>query len=94
MDLGPHSENKVYIPYGLVQTGKDTVTCAFLVVLEGQIVGENRFRLTDGAKVFAAEVIVIREANSNAHCQGLGEIDINSDSKSALFKVLCHNTEP
>lgn len=35
----------------------------FLAVIEGQIVVECQFRLTDGAKVFAVEVHAIKEAS-------------------------------
>lgn len=49
-----------------------------------QIDVKSQFHLTDGAEVFAAEVHVIKEAISDAHRRGLGELDIYSDSGSAL----------
>lgn len=58
--------------------------CAFLAVSEEHIIVNSQFRLTDGAELFAAEVIAIKEVIINSHRRGFGELDVISDSRSAL----------
>lgn len=62
----------------------NTVWCAFLAVAEDQIVRESQFRLIDGAKGFVAEAHTIHETITDAHQCGFGELDVFSDSKSAI----------
>ena len=58
--------------------------CAFLAVAEGLVIGESQHRLTDGTTVFPAEVRTINKAITDAQKRGLREIDVYSDSRSAL----------
>lgn len=60
------------------------VSCVFLAVVEVQIVVKCPFHLTDDAEVFDAKVHAIKETITNVHRQGLSELDIYSDSRSAL----------
>ena len=50
---------------------------AFLVVPKGNVLGESKFRLSDGAIVFAAKVHVIKEAITDALKKGLGDFLVN-----------------
>lgn len=72
-----------YYTDGSKQQG-GTFGCAFLPVVEDQIVTENQFRLTYGAEVYAAEVHVFNEDITNAHHRGRSELEIYSDSRSPL----------
>ena len=61
-----------------------TVGGAFLVVSEGNVLEESMFRLSDGATMFAAEVHAIKEAITDALKRSLCDLDVYSDSRSAL----------
>ena len=81
-DLSPATPYLYFTDGSKQQDG--TVGCAFLVVSEGNVLGESMFRLSDGATVFAAEVHAIKEAVTDALTRGLGDFDVYSDSRSAL----------
>lgn len=55
-----------------------------MAVVEGQIVEENKFRLTDTAEVFAVEVQAIKEAIADVYERGRSELDSYSDSRLGL----------
>lgn len=76
MDLGFHSETTCTY-YTVVSKKLDNnVGCAYIAVAESQIVEESQFQHTDGVEVLAAEVHQIKEAITDVHLQGLGELDI------------------
>lgn len=64
--------------------------CAYLFATKDEIVEGNQFRLADGSTVFAAEVNAIKKAISDDIRKGLGELDIFSNSRSALPALYSH----
>lgn len=82
LDLTPKTSCSYYTD-GSKQRSS-TVGTGFLAVVEGQVLKEKQFHFSDSAEVFVAEVHVIKETITDAHLSGLGELDVYSDSRSAL----------
>lgn len=64
-DLNPRLICSYYTDKSKQQS--NTVSFAFLIVIEDQITMESQFCLTNGAKVFAAEVLAIKESIAADH---------------------------
>lgn len=58
--------------------------CAFLDVVNGQIINASSLRLSDDATVFSAEMLAIKAAVADTCKRDFSEIDVYSDCRSVL----------
>lgn len=81
-DLVPKSLYRYYTDGSKQEDGR--TGCGYLLESQGEIVREGMLRLSDNATVFAAEVQAIFAALTDAERHGYVEVDVFSDSRSAL----------
>ncbi|GBM40871.1 hypothetical protein AVEN_14795-1 [Araneus ventricosus] len=65
----------------------DKVGLAFVHFVDGVEFGNKQFRLSDGATVFMADVIAIKEAIEYTHERNLRNVKNILDSRSALMSL-------
>ncbi|GBN84304.1 hypothetical protein AVEN_250280-1 [Araneus ventricosus] len=63
------------------------VGCAFVIFYNERELDYRKFRLNESSTVFTAEVIAIQQAIQYIRANDLGEVNIISDSRSALMAL-------